>query len=212
MEIGMADDVTTALQALMQQVTALTEKVDAVTTANDKLTANNQKLTDELKDAQRDPHAAYFERSRKETEERELKSLGIVRDPDGKLRLGSNPTDGLVLTREEARDPVRYKEAKAMAAEKGVALRVVDPDARDQALRNTTKDNVVQSKVFTFDDTHERVRYIRSDMNTGTGIVDRHRQAERDGFKVRTFRTPDDLPPHARQKFVMMERAANVED
>ncbi|MCA8870120.1 MAG: hypothetical protein KDA67_15815 [Rhodobacteraceae bacterium] len=71
---------------------------------------------------------------------------------------------------------------------------------------------MVQSKTFTFDDTHERVRYIRADMETGKGIVGRRMRAEQEGYTIKTFRTPDDLPPHARTKFELMENAANASD
>jgi hypothetical protein len=48
-------------------------------------------------------------------------------------------------------------------------------------------------------------------METGKGLIQRRMAAEKDGFQIRTFRTPDDLPAHARTKFELMERAANAE-
>lgn len=70
----------------------------------------------------------------------------------------------------------------------------------------------MKSTFFTFDDDHERVRYVRADMQTGTGIVQRRLQAEKEGFTIRTFRTLDDLPEHAARKFTLMEKAANNAD
>ena len=48
--------------------------------------------------------------------------------------------------------------------------------------------------------------------NTGSGLVYRRLQAERDGYRIKTFTALDDLPDHARTKFEMMERAANANE
>ena len=69
---------------------------------------------------------------------------------------------------------------------------------------------VMKSTVFTFDDEHERVRYVRADMQTGSGIVQRRLAAEREGYTVKTFRTLDDLPEHAARRFTLIEQAANA--
>jgi len=81
----------------------------------------------------------------------------------------------------------------------------------DPTIRNTGKREVLQSKTFTFDDDHERVRWVRADMETGKGIVQRRMHAEQDGYTIKTFHTLDDLPQHARTKFELMEREANAE-
>jgi hypothetical protein len=54
------------------------------------------------------------------------------------------------------------------------------------------------------------VRWLRADMQTGTGLVQRRLAAEREGYTIKTFHSPDDLPGHARTKFDLMERAANA--
>ena len=69
----------------------------------------------------------------------------------------------------------------------------------------------IQSKIVTFDNDHERVRWLRADHNTGSGLIPRRLQAERDGYRVRTFTTLDDLPDHARTKFEMIESVVNAE-
>ena len=69
----------------------------------------------------------------------------------------------------------------------------------------------MRSKVGTCDETHEMSRWLRGDMQTDSGIVNRRLAAEREGFKVRTFHSLDDLPAHARTKFEMMEAAANAQ-
>lgn len=82
--------------------------------------------------------------------------------------------------------------------------------SEDPTRRNTGQSNVMKSTVFTFDDEHERVRYVRADMQTGTGMVQRRLAAEREGYTVKTFRTLEDLPEHAARKFRLMEQAANA--
>lgn len=90
-------------------------------------------------------------------------------------------------------------------------MTVLDQSDGDPTIRNTIKNDVVQSKTFTFDDDHERIRYIRADMETGKGLIQRRMAAEKEGYRIQTFRTPDDLSAHARTKFDLMEKAANAE-
>jgi hypothetical protein len=59
-------------------------------------------------------------------------------------------------------------------------LRVIEA-SEDPTRRNTGKREVAPTKVFTFDDEHERVRYVRADMQTGNGLVQRRLAAERVG-------------------------------
>lgn len=87
-------------------------------------------------------------------------------------------------------------------------LRVTDT-GDDPTRRNTGQPDIMKSTIFTFDDEHERIRYVRSDMQSGNGIVQRRLQAEKEGHTIRTFRTLDDLPEHAARKFTLMEKAAN---
>lgn len=146
----------------------------------------------------------------KQEKERTMKNAGFIQDAAGNWILGGSQSEpGVYLSREDARDPVKYREAKQQAEKRGVPLRVIEP-GEDPTRRNTGKREVVQSKVFTFDDEHERVRWLRADMQTGTGLVQRRLAAEREGYTIKTFHSPDDLPGHARTKFDLMERAANA--
>lgn len=146
----------------------------------------------------------------KQEKERTMKNAGFIQDAAGNWILGGSQSEpGVYLSRDDARDPVKYREAKQQAEKRGVPLRVIEP-GEDPTRRNTGKREVVQSKVFTFDDEHERVRWLRADMQTGTGLVQRRLAAEREGYTIKTFHSPDDLPGHARTKFDLMERAANV--
>ncbi|MBK8458241.1 MAG: hypothetical protein IPL47_15000 [Phyllobacteriaceae bacterium] len=146
----------------------------------------------------------------KQEKERAMQNAGFTQDATGNWVLGGSQQEaGVYLSREDARNPSKYREAKQEAEKRGVPLRVTDT-AEDPTRRNTGQSEIMKSTVFTFDDEHERVRYVRADMQTGTGIVHRRLQAEREGYKVRTFRSLDDLPGHMQDKFRRMEMAANA--
>jgi hypothetical protein len=138
-----------------------------------------------------------------------MRAAGLAKDADGNwYPKGIRPKHA--ITREDARDTRKYAAAKEAAAKDGMTVTVIDGDV-DPTIRNTGKREVIQSKTFTFDDDHERVRWVRGDMETGKGIVQRRMRAEQDGYTIKTFHTLDDLPQHARTKFELMERAANAE-
>ncbi len=171
-----------------------------------------EKLLDEVQDSKRAPKPDIFDKLDQQEQARKDDLANLVRNPDGSRRLKSGPGDNggeVVLTREAARNPATYREAKALAASRGVPLRIAS-ESEDPTMRNNDhRAQVVQSKTFTFDDTHERIRYVRADMQTGAGIIQRRLAAEREGFTVRTFNTPDDLPAHARDQFTQLEATAN---
>ncbi|AUC55502.1 hypothetical protein CDO87_21090 [Sagittula sp. P11] len=209
----MPDDTTAALQALIQQVTKLTETVTEQSKRLDSLHDFNSRVLDEKKDMQRQLDAAkkksIVDIVAEETQERKMRAAGLEKDAYGNwYPKGIRPKHA--ITREDARDPRKYAAAKEAAAKDGVTVTVIDGDV-DPTIRNTGKREVIQSKTFTFDDDHERVRWVRADMETGKGIVQRRMRAEQDGYTIKTFHTLDDLPQHARTKFELMERAANAE-
>lgn len=209
----MPDDTTAALQALMQQVTKLTETVTEQSKRLDSLHDFNSRVLDEKKDMQRQLDAAkkksIVDIVAEETQQLKMRAAGLEKDADGNwYPKGIRPKHA--ITREDARDPRKYAAAKEAAAKDGVTVTVIDGDV-DPTIRNTGKREVIQSKTFTFDDDHERVRWVRADMETGKGIVQRRMRAEQDGYTIKTFHTLDDLPQHARTKFELMERAANAE-
>ena len=205
------DDTTAALKALIQQVAALTETVQKQDEVIRGVKDHNSRLLDQVKDAKRAPD--IFDKLDQQEQARKDDLANLVRNPDGSRRLKSGPGGNageVVLSREDARNPATYREAKARAASRGVPLRIAS-DGEDPTMRNNDhRAQVVQSKTFTFDDTHERIRYVRADMQTGAGIIQRRLAAEREGFTVRTFNTPDDLPAHARDQFTQLEATANA--
>lgn len=210
----MPDDTSVALKALIEQVSALTATVTKQQADLDGIREHNVRLLDEVKDARRaaKPAPDIFDRLEQEERDRKRASLNLVTQPDGSVKLASGVGDhgnAVVLTREAARNPQQYRDAKAAAAARGVPLRIAE-DGEDPTMRNNGRPEVMKSTVFTFDDTHERIRYVRADMQAGEGIVTRRLAAEKEGFRVRTFASLDDLPAHARQKFELMEAAANA--
>ena len=204
------DDTTAALKALIQQVAALTETVQKQDEVIRGVKDHNSRLLDQVKDAKRAPD--IFDKLEQQEQARKDANANLVRNADGSRRLASGPGDTgneVVLTREQARNPQTYREAKARAASRGVPLRIESGD-QDPTMRNNDRAQVVPSKVFTFDDTHERIRYVRADMQTASGLVNRRLAADREGFTVRTYNTPDDLPAHARDQFTQLEATANA--
>ena len=205
------DDTTAALKALIQQVAALTETVQKQDEVIRGVKDHNSRLLDQVKDAKRAPD--IFDKLEQQEQARKDANANLVRNADGSRRLASGPGDTgneVVLTREQARNPQTYREAKARAASRGVPLRIAS-DGEDPTMRNNDhRAQVVPSKVFTFDDTHERIRYVRADMQTASGLVNRRLAADREGFTVRTYNTPDDLPAHARDQFTQLEATANA--
>jgi hypothetical protein len=202
----MPDDTTAAIKALIQQVATLTETVQKQDEIIRGVKDRNDRLLDQKKDEKRstlenDRFAALLA-----AHEKQMRETAIL--------LGTKPEDppkntaAVVLTREQARDRQTYQEAEARAKARGVPLRVAS-DGEVQSWRNN-KTPVMQTKTFSFDDTHDGIRYVRADMHDGPGNVQRQLTAEREGLKLRTFRTLDDLPAHARQKFELMEAAANA--
>ncbi|QPM89114.1 hypothetical protein [Pseudooceanicola algae] len=199
----MADDTNAAIQALIQQVSTLTETVEAQSKRLDKLHDFNGRVLDEKKDLQRklaDPGEQARRLSAviaQEQEDRRLKSAGMDRYEKR-----------FHLSRAEARDPAKYRAAKEAAEKAGATLQIVDPDAtNDRHWRKVQKSEIAQTKTISLDDEHHRVRYVREDHNTGAGIVQRRLEAEKQGFKITTWRTPSDLPQHMQAKLHLMEKA-----
>jgi len=189
----MPSDTTAALQALIKQVATLTTTVTDQQKRMDGLHGHNTRLLDQIKDDKRE--AASTSQNSKGTNSPSV-----------------SDTPGVYLTREEARDPRKYAEAKTQAETEGVPLLVLRDDDEPSDLDTGKRATPIQSKIVTFDDDHERVRWLRADQNTGSGLISRRLQAERDGYRVKTFVTLDDLPDHARTEFELMEREANANE
>ena len=193
----MPNETTAALQALIKQVEDLTTNATDQQKRMDRLYEHNARLLDQIKDTRRDTAVA---------------NTALRQNSEGTDAPSDSMPPGVYLTREEARDPRKYAEAKTQAATEGVPLLVLRDDDEPSDLDTGKRTTPIQSKTVTFDDDHERIRWLREDHNTGSGLVSRRIQAERDGYRVKTFVTLDDLPDHARTKFELMERAANANE
>lgn len=207
----MPDDTTAAIQALIQQVATLTETVQKQNEIIRGVKDRNDRLLDQKKDDKREKaELTFFERLKQEERDKNLAAANLVRNADGTIQLASrnDAHNAVLLTREQARNRQTYTEAEARAKARGVPLRIAS-EGEVQSWRNT-KTAIVQTKTISFDDTHDGIRYVRADMHDGPGNVQRQLTAERQGFKLRTFRTLDDLPAHVRQKLELMEAAANA--
>lgn len=78
---------------------------------------NATKLLDQLKDAQRD-------REKQQQEFGQLKTLLERGDAPAAIKHSLSP-DPVRLTRQQARDPVLYRRAKAAAAQNGTSVQIV---------------------------------------------------------------------------------------
>lgn len=215
----MPEDTTAAIKALIQQVASLTAIVQKQDEAIQGVKDHNARLLDQVKDTKRakmdgtvaDTDDArlnrYFEEHEKTIREHKAFMAGVTSTGQSDAPRATGGPD-IILTREQARHRATYQEAQALATARGVQLRVAPETV--QSWRKE-KSSIVQSKTFSFDDTHDGVRWVRADMHSGAGNVNRQMAAEREGLKLRTFRSLDDLPAHARQKFELMEAAANAE-
>jgi hypothetical protein len=214
----MPDDTTAALQALIQQVSALTETVQSQAKRLDDLHTFNGRVLDEAKDLKREKKA-LTQILEEQERDRALSNANLTRDADGKIRLNdfSSPTgrtiDGAhVITREQARNPAAYRAAKEAAAKAGVPLRIGDVGNADPTRRNALSlPAIATTKTISLTDDHYRIHYHRADHASTNGFVQRRLEAEREGFKIVTWRTPEDLPEHMQAKLRLMERAHDAQ-
>lgn len=106
-------------------------------------------------------------------------------------------TEDIHLSREEARNPQKYREAEALAKANGVAVRITTDKDGDQALRNfrraepTTVD-ALKGKTHLI---HDGVMYITSAaMRDRQNFVRLEQQAKREHLRFQPIATFDNLP------------------
>ena len=192
----MADDTSAALKALIQQVSALTETVGAQQKKLDGLRDFNTRILDEKKDMQR--------RLEQQTEtDKQLADMGYERASDGNYYpKGTKPAH--TLTREEARDPAKYRAAKEAAAKIGATLEIVDPEKADDTHRRG-RGNVATTNTTIIKDEDQRIAYMRRDV---MGSDPRQYQRLRaEGMTVKSWDQPDDLPQYMQTKLALMEKS-----
>jgi len=110
------------------------------------------------------------------------------------------------LTREEARDPQKYRTAKAAAAKAGAKLEIVDPDKPDDTHRRASRSEIDASlKTTLIRDDDQKVAYMRRDVMGSDAR--QYRQLRADGMTVQQWSNADDLPQHMQTKLALMEKS-----
>lgn len=198
----MADDTAAALQALIKQVSTLTETVGTQQKKLDGLHDFNARILDEKKDLQRQLETT----PKTHTPEAiaEMAKMGFEPGDDGNwYKQGTRPTH--TLTREEARDPTKYRTAKEAAQKAGVTLQIVDPDKPVDTHRRPRADVDTSTTTTLVKDEDQRIAYMRRDV---MGSDPRQYQRLRaDGMTVKSWDQPGDLPQHMQTKLALMEKA-----
>lgn len=204
----MNHETNAALQALIQQVSALTDKVDAQDKKFDDVFKVNDRLLGKIKSTGDTPKTDW-DQVQKSVE----KFLG--RDKDEALEKFCREGEAVQILRSEALDAAKYGAAKQLAAEQGVALEIVDDrdGAGEEQRRNDFYREIDTSAIDALEDNSQKIRYVRQDVAYGgAGWVQNSIAAERDGFKLRTFKDASDLPEHMQTKLDLMARAAQADE
>jgi CRISPR/Cas system-associated endonuclease/helicase Cas3 len=201
----MADETTAAIQALIKQVGALTEtvekqnkQIDDQNTRLDGLHEFNGRVLDQKKDLER-----KFKASPETIAD--MAKMGYEPGKDGDwYPKGTQPTHR--LTREEARDPQKYRAAKEAAAKAGTQLQIVDPTEPDDMHRRASRSKIDASlKTTLIRDDDQKVAYMRRDAMASDAR--QYRQLRADGMTVQQWSNADDLPQHMQTKLALMEKS-----
>lgn len=211
----MPDDQTAALQALIQQVTTLTEKVEA----QDAKYADTYKLNAKLLAAQKGDGKTpdlpdHIQAILDGNDTAKVDWAKVKQAVDAKLA-PPDPTayrkgDPIQISRSDALDTRKYAAAQAKAKELGVPLEMVDdrPSAQHERPATYQSRETDTSLIDTLDDTVQKLRYVRHDVATGgAGIIQNGFAAERDGYRMVTFKDETDLPDHMQTKLSLMASA-----
>ena len=200
----MADETTAAIQALIKQVGALTatvdkqnKQIDEQNTRLDNLHDFNGRVLDEKKDMQR-------QLEQQAASDKKMAAMGLERAPDGNYYpKGTRPAHS--LTREDARDPQKYRAAKEAAAKAGATLEIVDPDKSEDAHRRGRAEVDTSTRTTLVKDEDQRIAYMRRDV-LGSDTR-QYRQLRADGFTVEPWAQSGDLPQHMQTKLALMEKS-----
>ncbi|MEP1694948.1 MAG: hypothetical protein ABJJ69_00275 [Paracoccaceae bacterium] len=121
--------------------------------------------------------------------------------------------DPIRISRTDALDTRKYAAAQAKAKELGVPLERTDDRPSSQHERPATYQSreADTSLIDTLDDTAQKLRYVRDDLaKGGAGIIQNGLTAERDGYRMVTFKDESDLPDHMKTKLSLMATAQQV--
>ncbi|MCV6596599.1 MAG: hypothetical protein OIF40_05875 [Mangrovicoccus sp.] len=182
----MSNETTAAIQALIKQVETLTTTVTDQQKRMDGLYEHNSRLLDQIKDGKRDDQS--------KPDETAMNKLGFERGKDGNwYPHGTRPAH--VLTREEARDPAKYRAAKEAAAAVGATLEISDPDAPEDRHRAGRGDIATTQATVIKDDDARRV-YVRRDVLGSSEFRAQYQRLRNDGYMPVSWDQPDELPAH----------------
>lgn len=201
----MPDDTAAALQALIQQVTALTETVTEQQSTIDGIKKHNERLLDEKKDLQRKASQPVPPEVKAAMEK-----AGMEQHADGNwYPKGSTPNHSHTLSRAEARDPAKYRAAKAAAEQAGATLQITDDapaEDNHRRLSRTETDTTLKTRLVKDED--RRIAYLRRDDMKDAA---QYRHLRSDGFTVQSWDQASDLPDHMQTKLALMEKAHEVD-
>ena len=207
----MSDQQPVAIQALIQQVTTMNERLEG-------LAKHNSRLLDQVMDAKK-ATPTDAPPSTQKTDDL-LASLASMTALAEKQRAGSsNDVDGyrkgdpIRISRTDALEPRKYAAAQAKAKELDVSLEMTDdrPSAAQERPASYHSREVDTSIVDHIDDTAQKLRYVRDDVaKGGAGIIQNGLAAERDGYRMVTFKDESDLPDHMQTKLSLMASAAHA--
>jgi hypothetical protein len=163
-------------RALERVEATVQEKFDTLTAANDALAKKNRQLLREKKLAEG-----------KVEDDRSPAMKAADRILNGEPLRASNEISEVRITRAEARNHAMYREKQALAAKRGVSLKVID-DASSDAAAPT------ESNVGMFDDPLRGVTYANAKLVREVGITRLKQLARQKGHELRYFVSRQDLP------------------
>lgn len=207
----MSDQTAAALQALIQQVTTLTEKIEETDKKYDAVYKMNANLLNKVKGPKDDDNADPKNLTPADWEALNKKIADRMKpDTTSQFRKEGEPVQ---ITRSDALDVTKYKQAQEVAAKAGVNLEIVDDrdgkEGDDELPAHSVYKEVDTSAIDMVQDDAQKVRYVRQDIAYGgSGFVANSMAAEREGFRFRTYKDKDDLPEHMQTKLELMARAA----
>jgi hypothetical protein len=103
------------------------------------------------------------------------------------------------ISREDARDTRKYREAREAAARDGLTLKIVDLDASEDTSGN--------SRVKFLQDKDAGVLYANKALVQSLGISRLQELAAQKRCRMQLFKSTDDLPAHIAQQHAEIERA-----
>ena len=176
----MSDNLEAIIDAAVQRAIggvedSVQEKFDALAASNDALANKNRQLLREKK---------LVEGKAGDTRSPAMIAADRLLQGD---RLDQAKASEIRITRTEARDASKYREKRALAAKRGIPLRIID-DTEHRSSERTL------SNVGLFDDDQRGVTYANSKLVREVGILRLKQIAKQKGHTLQYFSAREDLP------------------